>query len=107
MYVCMYVYFAAMVACWRCHCPEAGVTVRYKMGRKLVGDRTAKTRLEATVITESKFADDAALYAVTRPAVERVAVTFVATAAGWGLTVSLEKTKLMSMGSPGDNVPIQ
>ena len=100
-------YFAAMVACWRCHCPEAGVTVRYKMGRKLVGDRTAKTRLEATVITESKFADDAALYAVTRPAVERVAVTFVATAAGWGLTVSLEKTKLMSMGSPGDNVPIQ
>ena len=38
---------------------------------------------------------------------ERVAGTFVATAAGWGLTVSLEKTKLMSMGSPGDNVPIQ
>ena len=34
-------------------------------------------------------------------------MTFVATAAGWGLTVSLEKTKLMSMGSPGDNVPIQ
>ena len=100
-------YFAAMVACWRCHCPEAGVTVRYKMGRKLVGDRTAKTRLEATVITKSKFADDAALYAVTRPAVEQVAVTFVATAAGWGLTVSLEKIKLMSMGSPGDNVPIQ
>ena len=51
----------------------ARVTVRYKMGRKLVGDRTAKTRLEATVITESKFADDAALYAVTRPVVERVA----------------------------------
>ena len=77
------------------------------MGSKLVGDRTAKTRLEATVITESKFANDAALYAVTRPAVERVTVTFVATAAGWRLTVSLEKTKLMSMGSPGDNVPIQ
>ena len=88
-------YFAAMVACWRCHCPEAGVTVRYKIGRnsKLVRDCTA--------------ADDAALYAVTRPVVERVAVTFVATAAGWGLTVSLEKTKLMSRGSPGDNVPIQ
>ena len=38
---------------------------------------------------------------------EQVAVTFVTTAVGWGLTVSLEKTKLMSMGSPGDNVPIQ
>ena len=96
-----------MVACWRCHCPEAGVTVRYKIGRKLIGGRTAKTRLEEIVITESKFADDAALYAVTRPAVERVAVIFLATAAGWGWTVSLEKTKLISRGSPGDNVPIQ
>ena len=71
-----------MVACWRCHCPEIGVTVRYEIGRKLVEDRTAKTRLEEAVITESKFADDAALYAVTRPVVERVAVTFVATAVG-------------------------
>ena len=35
-------YFAAMFTCWRSHCPEAGVTVRYKIGRKLVGDRTAK-----------------------------------------------------------------
>ena len=42
------------------------------MGRKLVGDRTAKARLEEVVITESKFADDAALFAVTRKAVERV-----------------------------------
>ena len=29
-------YFAAMVACWRCHYPQAGVTVRYKeAGRRL------------------------------------------------------------------------
>ena len=39
-------------------------------------------------------------------AVERIAVTFVATSAGWGLTVSLEKTKLISRGCPGDNAPI-
>ena len=39
-------YFAGTVACWRGHCPETGVTVRYKIGRKLVGDRTAKARLE-------------------------------------------------------------
>jgi len=46
----------------------------YKIERKLVGNRTAKTRLEETEMTESKFADDAALYAVTRQAVERVAL---------------------------------
>jgi len=58
-----------------------------------------------TEIAESKFADDAAaLYTVTRHA-----MTFVATAAGWGLTISLEKTKMMSMDYPeaGDNRPIQ
>ena len=58
-------YFATMVGCWRAHCPEAGVTVKYRMGRKLVGDRTVKARLEEVAITESKFADDAALFAVT------------------------------------------
>jgi len=52
----------------------AGVTIRYKIGRKLVGDRT---KLEVTEITESKFADDAELYTVTRQAMERVAMTFI------------------------------
>ena len=37
-----------------------------------MGDRNAKAKLEVTEITESKFADDAALYAVTRKAVESV-----------------------------------
>ena len=35
-------YFAVMVACWRGHCPEAGIIVRYRIGRRLVEDRTAK-----------------------------------------------------------------
>ena len=39
-------YFSAMVRCWRDQCPQAGVTVRYRAGRKLVGDRTAKFRLQ-------------------------------------------------------------
>ena len=47
------IYFSAMVACWRARCPEAGVTVRYKHGRKLVGDRTAKSHLSKVRITES------------------------------------------------------
>ena len=32
---------------------------------------------------------------------------FVTIAAGRGLTVSLEKTKMMSMGCPKGNLPIQ
>ena len=96
-----------MIGCWRAHCPEAGATVKYRMGRKLVGDRTDKARFEEVVITESKFADDAALFVVTRQAVERVAGSFVAIAAGWDLTVSFEKTKMMSMRSPENNLPIQ
>ena len=36
---------------------------KYKHGRKLVGDSTAKSRLLYDVITESQFTDDAALYA--------------------------------------------
>ena len=39
-------YFSAMVTCWRSRCPQAGVTVRYKHGKKLVGDRTAKLGLQ-------------------------------------------------------------
>ena len=97
-------YFAAMVACWRGHCPKTGITVRYRIGRRLVEDRTAKVRLEGTRIIESKFADDAALYAVIRQVVERVAVTFVTIAAWWGLTVSFE---MMLMGCPKRNLPIQ
>jgi len=103
-------YFAAMVSWWKSYCPEAVVTVRYKIGRKLVGDRTVnKAKLEVTEITESKFADDAALYAVTRKAVESVAMTFVTVAAGWGPTISLEKIKMIMMGCPEaeDNRPIQ
>ena len=96
-----------MVACWTSQCPEAGITVRYRTGRKLVGDRTYKTRLEGTKITKSKFVDDAALYAVTRQAVERVVVTFVTVAVEWDLTVSLEKTKMILMGCPEGNLPIQ
>ena len=38
-------YFVVMIACWRNHCPEAGITVRYRIGRRLVWDRTAKVRL--------------------------------------------------------------
>ena len=103
-------YFSAVVACWRARCPQAGVTVRYRIGRKLVGDRTAKSRLQEIRMTESLFADGVAVYAATKEALEQVAAMFVNTAANWGLTVSLEKTKLLTLGKqlkPEDNLPVQ
>ena len=36
--------------------------VLYKLGRKLVGDHTAKSRLKVIKITEFLFADDATVY---------------------------------------------
>ena len=103
-------YFSAVVACWRARCPQAGVTVRYRIMRKLVGDRTAKSRLLEINMTESQFADDVAVYAATREALEQVAAKFVNTTVNWGRTVNLEKTKLLTLGKqlkPEENLPVQ
>ena len=55
-----HIYFSAVVKSWRDDCEEAGVDVLFKHGRKLVGDRTAKSRLSVTRVHESQIADDAA-----------------------------------------------
>ena len=60
------IYFSAVVKSWRDDFEEAGVDVLFKHGRKLVGDRTAKSRLSVTRVHESQFADDAALYTTSR-----------------------------------------
>ena len=96
-------YFNAMMSTWRAKCPEAGVTIRYKHGRKLVGDRTAKSRLECVKVTESQFADDAAVYAPSRDAFERATAKLIDTASSWGLTVSMKKTKGMAVGNHTDD----
>ena len=93
------IYFSAMVAYWRARCPEVGVTVGYKHGRKLVGDRTAKSRLDRTRITESQFADDIAVYTTSHDAFECATKEFVDAASKWGLTVSTRKSKGMVTGS--------
>ena len=38
-------------------------------------------------------------YSATREALEQMAAKFVNTAVNWGHTVSLEKTKLLTLGS--------
>ena len=55
-------YFNAVIRDWENRCPQAGVCVKYKCGRRLVGDRTAKFPLSDLQVTESQFADDVALY---------------------------------------------
>ena len=70
----------------------------YKHGRKLVRDRTAKSRLSEMRVTESQFADDVALHAISRDSFESVAAEFVKVASEWGLTVSTEKAKGMVVG---------
>ena len=104
------IYFSAMGADWRNRSSGAGVSVLYKHGRKLVGDRTAKSRLSEMRVTESQFADDVALYATSRDSFESVAAEFVKVASEWGLIVSTEKTKGMVVGeglNESDVRPVQ
>ena len=55
------IYFSAVVIRWRDGFAEAGVDDLFRNGRKLVGDRTAKSRLSMIKVIESQFADDVAL----------------------------------------------
>ena len=49
------------------------------------------------------FADDAALYASSQEDFEAVASSFIVVAKGWGLTVSLAKSKGMVVGTGVDS----
>jgi len=100
------IYFNAMVASWRDRSVGAGVTVLFKHGRRLVGDRTAKSRLERVKVTESQFADDLALYAASRAVFESAGKGFVLEAGRFGLTVSLPKTKGMAVGAGSGGVDV-
>ena len=55
------IYISTVVPHWRDRYEEVGVNVLYKHGRKLVGDRSVKSRLKEAKVTEAQFADDAAL----------------------------------------------
>ena len=97
-------YFCAVFEDWQRLCPVVGVSFRYSYGCKLMGDRSAKSWLLQSCVTESKFADDAALYASSHDGLEAVASSFVCVARGWGLTVSLVKSKGMVAGIGADTL---
>ena len=91
-------YFSAVVTYWRAKSSAPGVCIRYRIGRRLVGDRTAKSRLQPQWITESQFADDAALYTTSRASLGPMASEFIQCASPFGFTVSIPKTKGMAVG---------
>ena len=62
----------------------------YHHGCKLVGDHASKSLLLLHNVSDFMFADDAASYAED---FEAVASSSIAVAKGWGLTVSLAKSK--------------
>ena len=68
-----------MVYDWRKQCPQAGVTFCYCHGHKLVGDHTPKLWLLRSCVTESKFANDATLYASSCEGLRRLPLHFCCT----------------------------
>eukprot|EP00117_Sycon_ciliatum_P044125 scpid56613/ scgid31873/ LINE-1 reverse transcriptase homolog len=86
-------YFAVVMDAWCSTCKCAGIPVSYKIGRKHVGNRTAKSSLSQCTITESQFVDDAALYTHSVTDMDAAAALFVTVATQFGLTVSFGKTK--------------
>ena len=84
--------------------------MRFRHGRKLVGDR-AKSRLSKVRIFESQFADDTAIYTTERDVFVVSATEKIAHAAkDWGMTVSVDKTKGMAVGrniADEDTTPLQ
>ena len=91
-------YFAAVVRHWQSVSSVPGFPLRYRIGRRLVGDRTAKSRLDTAAVTESQYANDAAMYTTSRPFLETMAEEFSNCVSAWGLTINIQKTKAMAVG---------
>ena len=71
-FLCLFCFFFSAVAkCWQANCPEAGVDVLFRHGRKFVRDRSAKSLVR---VTELQFADDVALYTSPRTKLESAAL---------------------------------
>ena len=90
-------YFNLVMGQWYTKRHSFGTEVHYKCGGKLVGERTRRP-LKNTV-TKLQFADDAALVCSSRKGVERSARVLDQVAPKRGLTLSLQKTKLMVAGT--------
>ena len=89
-------YFGLVIDTWLSWCHVAGVKVQFKLGGKLVGERTRTPN--SFVLSECLFANDAALVCSCREDMVLAARTFDEVAIEYGLTLSVPKTKLLVAG---------
>ena len=85
-----------------------GAHILYKLDKQLFRRYTKGAKEK--YITEGQFADDVALLTVTREAAERAIGLYQSVAKSFGLTVSINKTKFMVIGSNithEDKLPIK
>lgn len=74
-----------------------GTHLLYKYDQKLFRRNT--TGASSSTLYECEFADDVALLATTRAAAEEAIRTYASVASNFGMTVSIQKTKFMVVGS--------
>ena len=77
------------------------------VGSKLVGDRSVQSRLKEVKVTETQFADNAALHTTSKAAFESAAAEYEEVTSDFRLKMSVEKTKEMAVGQEVDVTPVQ
>ena len=90
-------YFSFVIDRWLSRCQAARVEVQFKLGGKLVGERTR--RPSSFVMSKCLFADDAALVCSCRENMVLAARMSDKVAGESGLTLSVPKTKLLVAGT--------
>ena len=90
-------YFSFVIDRWLSRYQAVGVEVQFKLGGKLVGERTR--RPSSFVMSECMFTDDEALVCSCRENMVLTARMFDEVAGKSGLTLSVPKTKLLAAGT--------
>jgi len=85
-----------MIDRWVSRCQAAGVEVQFKVGGRLVEERTR--RPNSVVLSERFFADDAAVVCSCREDMVLAARMLVKVASELGLPLSVPNTKLLVVG---------
>ena len=99
VYYCSYsviLYFGLVIDSWLSQCHFAGMEMHFKLGGKLVRERTR--RLSSFVLSQCLFADNADLVCSCREDVVLAARTFDEVVTEYDLTQSVPKTKLLVAG---------
>ncbi len=89
------------------HLEGVGICLKYKLDEKLF--RRSSRDAQQVWLTECQFADDAAILSTTRRGAEQAIMAYIDVADKLGLTVSIQKTKLLVSGfgvTEDDRAPI-